>query len=184
MLSPLRCLPLLIVLALVLVAGCRQSSPPPVSSATGPCGAVGVDEPLPDLAFTSVQGQTLRLSELKGKVVLLDFWAILCAGCVEGLDGYQQDPALVGNPKLQIIAVSRDKSPAVVKKFAEEHHWTFPVVVSTPEVEKALLGTGQIALPQVRLIDPQGRLRYRLDFSEVTHETVKCLVGELMNDKR
>lgn len=173
---------LLFFAVLVLAAGCPQSTAPPADSSVSPCGVVAVDEAVPDLAFTTVDGRTIRLSELKGKVVLLDFWAMLCLGCVEGLDAYQKDPALVNNPKLQIIAVSRDRDAAVVKKFAEEHGWTFPVALSTPEIDQALLGSGQVALPQIRLLDPQGRLRYRPDFSEATHERIKCLVEELMSD--
>lgn len=173
---------LLFFAALVLTAGCRQAAAPPAGSSTAsPCGVTAVNETVPDLVFTTVEGQDLRLSELRGKVVLLDFWAMLCAGCVEGLDAYQKDPALVNNPKLQIIAVSRDRDAAVVKKFAEEHGWTFPVALSTPEIDRAMLGGGQIALPQIRLLDPQGRLRYRPDFSEATHEQIKCLVEELTN---
>ncbi len=175
---------LLFFAVFVLAAGCRQSDTPSVnSSATSPCGVVAVNEAVPDLVFTTVEGQRIHLSELKGKVVLLDFWAMLCLGCVAGLDAYQKDTALVNNPKLQIIAVSRDRDAAVVKKFAEEHGWTFPVALSTPEIDGVFLGSGQIALPQIRLIDPQGRLRYRPDFSEATHERIKCLVAELVNDK-
>ncbi len=183
MLNWLRYLPLL--LAVALLAGCPLASTPLGTTTSqppaGPCGPVTeVDETIPDLTFTTLQGETVRLSELKGKVVLLDFWGMLCEGCVQGLEGYQQDAEFVSDPDLYILALSRDKSQQAVAKFVEEHKWTFPVALMTPESDKALLqGMPQTALPQVRLFDKQGRLRYRLTPGDITHERIKCLVGEL-----
>ena len=174
-----------LLLIVLLVSGCPHPSAPPESLPPTPptpaagCGIKAVDEAVPDLEFTSLKGEILKLSDLKGRTVILDFWGMLCTGCVEGLDAYQKDPAFVGNPKLEILAISRDKSAPAVKKFAEEHGWTFPVVLLTPEIEKAFLGEGQTDLPQIRVIDGQGRLRYRLGSTEAGHETMKCLIGEL-----
>lgn len=183
----IRCLPLLAVVA--ALTGCPSAprpsqtpAPPQPAVPAGPCGPVQVvDETIPDLTFTTLQGETVKLSDLQGKVVLLDFWGMLCEGCVKGLDEYQRDPDFVENPELYILALSRDKSQAAVAKFVEEHKWTFPVALMTPESDQALLqGMPQTALPQVRLIDKQGRLRYRLTPSDITHERVKCLVQELL----
>jgi peroxiredoxin len=157
------------------------SGGPTAAAGGSPCGMAGVKEALPDLAFTSLKGEMLSLSfPLKGQVVLVDFWGMLCAGCVEGLDAYQKDPDFVGNPKLEIIAVARDTNKTALKQFAKEHGWKFPVVMMTPEIQKALLSTGGDDLPQVRIIDQQGRLRYKLGSTDATHEKVKCLVDGLI----
>lgn len=162
---------------LLAMSGCRhdQSSAPTAA----PCGIASVEETVPDFTLTTVKGETLRLSEMRGKVVLLDFWAILCAGCVEGLDRYRDDPAFSANPHLQIIAIAQETSAEATRKFAEEHRWPFPVVLLTPELREAFLGQGPVALPQIRLLDREGRLRYRLGFESLQPETVKCLVQAL-----
>jgi len=149
------------------------------AASSGPCGVPSVDETVPDFVFTTVKGETLRLSDFRGKVVLLDFWAILCAACVEGLDRYRDDPSLSANPQVQIIALAQETSAEATRRFAEEHRWPFPVALLTPEVREVFLGKGPVALPQVRLLDPQGRLRYRLSFESLSPETLKCLVNAL-----
>jgi hypothetical protein len=156
-----------------------NSLPTPAASS---CGLTEVDQSVRDVSFTSVKGEPLTLATLKDlkKVVLIDFWGMACSACVENLDAYQKDPDFVGNAKLEIIAVSRDTNKTAVKQFATEHGWKFPVVLMTPEIQKALLTEGQNDLPQVRLLDQQSHLRYRIGSTDATHEKVKCAVDGLM----
>ena len=182
----LRHLPLLLLA--VLLSGCPSAPPPePVAAPrhaappAGPCGpVVEVDETIPDLSFTTLEGKTVKLSHLKGKIVILDFWEMMCECCVENLDDYQKDTEFLNNPNLYVLALCRDQDQQTVAQFVKEHKWTFPVALMTPESDKALLqGMPQIALPQVRLFDKQGHLRYRLTSSEVSQERILCLVEEL-----
>jgi peroxiredoxin len=167
--------------ALPSVVNAITGNPIPTSGAS-PCGIAGVSETISDVSFTSVKGELLTLSMLKDlkKVILVDFWGLACSACVEGLDAYQKDTDFVGNPQLEIIAVSRDTNKTAVKQFAQEHGWKFPVVMITPEIQKALLSSGADDLPQVRIIDQQGKLRYKLGSTDATHEKIKCAVDALI----
>lgn len=69
-----------------------------------------------------------RLSELKGRVVLIDFWGTLCPGCVEEMptlqrlyESYRSDPGVA------FVIVSQNDSPDKVKAFVEKNHLTIPI---------------------------------------------------------
>lgn len=65
----------------------------------------------PDVAFTTIKGQTLQLSELKGKPALITFWATDCPGCIKEIPhliGLHQRNAASG---LTIVAVAMDYDP-------------------------------------------------------------------------
>jgi thiol-disulfide isomerase/thioredoxin len=105
----------------------------------------------PDLAGRQVSTEALR-----GKVVLVNFWATWCPPCREEI------PDLVAlqqkyPEQLQIIGISQDSAPAaVVQQFAAARGMNYPTVMSTPEIEK--LFPGVYALPTTFVIDREGRL--------------------------
>jgi len=105
----------------------------------------------PDLAGRQVSTETLR-----GKVVLVNFWATWCPPCREEI------PDLVAlqekyRDQLQIIGISQDSGPVpLVQQFAAEHGMNYPTVMSTPEIEK--LFPSVYALPTTFVIDREGRL--------------------------
>ena len=181
---------LLLTLALALAGGCPSRTAPVAPAATapprsaGPCGVAAVDQTVADFSFTTLAGEKKQLSSLRGKVVIADFWAMLCLGCVEGLQSYQADPELLNNPKVAILALCTDRSEPAVRGFVKQHGWTFPVVLASDPIRAALGVTGQVVLPQARILDAQGRLRYVLGPDRATPEVVKCLVQQLLGEKK
>ena len=109
-------------------------------------------------AFTApdLSGRQVSTQALRGKVILINFWATWCPPCREEI------PDLVAlqekyPDQLQIIGVSQDSAPAqVVQQFAAANRMNYPTVMSTPDIEK--LFPGVYALPTTFLIDREGRL--------------------------
>ncbi|HEY3398822.1 MAG TPA: TlpA disulfide reductase family protein [Armatimonadota bacterium] len=180
-----RLLTILLLGGLLTLAGCpgRSGPAPTTPAATPPGETVKPTTTLsPDLTFTALDGKTLKLSELKGKVVVVDFWGMLCSGCVEELGKYEADPSLSKNPKVQIIAVdNQDTAPEAVRKFVQEHGWTYPVVMATEELRQAFGLVGKVVLPQVRIIGPEGTSFTALGPAEANAEQVKKRVGALLS---
>jgi thiol-disulfide isomerase/thioredoxin len=110
----------------------------------------------PSFAARDLDGREISLAALHGKVVLVNFWATWCPPCRAEI------PDLVAlqekyRDQLQVIGISQDEAgPDVVRRFAAEHHMNYPIVMSTPEIEK--LFPGIAALPTSFVVDRESRL--------------------------
>ena len=115
----------------------------------------------PDFTLPSLDGQTVRLSDFRGKkAILLNFWATWCAPCrleMPTIDKAYQEYKSRG---LEILAVSLDAgSNSVVKNFMQELKVDFPVLLD-PDMEVLRLYR-QFSIPATFLIDKQGIVRHR-----------------------
>jgi thiol-disulfide isomerase/thioredoxin len=111
------------------------------------------------ITVKTLDGKDLSLASLRGKVVIVNFWATWCPPCREEI------PDLIAlqskyPDQLQVIGVSQDDAPAsMVAKFVSEHRMNYPVVMDTPELERMF--TNIHALPTSYVIDREGRIAQR-----------------------
>jgi thiol-disulfide isomerase/thioredoxin len=138
---------------------------------------------VPELTLTDLSGRTFLLSSLRGKVVLVNFWATWCPPCRAEI------PDLVRlqeryRDHLVILGVSTDESgPGPVKAFADEHKMNYPIVMVTDDLRRAFPGV--FALPTTFVIDTEGKTVQKhvgqVDVSTYENET-RSLTG-LVNAK-
>ena len=84
----------------------------------------------PDFAVPDLSGQAVRLSALRGKVVLLNLWTTWCPPCREEMPSMQRLYERLRNRDFQLLAVSQDEDgKQVVEPFVKEMHLSFPVLV-------------------------------------------------------
>ncbi len=121
---------------------------------TAPSTSARRHGPAPDFILPLLDGGQLRLSSLRGKVVLLDFWATWCVPCREETPHFVELQKKYGDRGLQIIGVSMDDSPDPVHPFYQQFHINYPVVMGTAEVGSAYGGV--LGLPIAFLIDRDG----------------------------
>ena len=121
-----------------------------------------VIEPLsqraPLFEYRSLDGNVHRLSELKGKVVVIDFWGTWCPGCVEEMPTLQRLYEVYrSNPRVAFVIVSQNDTPAKVKAFVEKNHLTMPIYyIGSNQPPKPLAPS---AWPATYLVSPDGMLR-------------------------
>ena len=109
-----------------------------------------------DFALKTAEGPTLKLSEQRGKVVLVNFWATWCPPCKEEMPAMQRLHERYHKDGFVLLAISVDADPRVVRPYVAEHRFTFPVVLdSKMEVANAY---GVRALPASFIIDRDGTL--------------------------
>ena len=130
-------------------------------------------KPVPTFTLTSLKGETLSVSDLKGKVVVVDFWATWCGPCVAEIPGYVQLQEKYGD-KLVIVGVSVDEGGVErVQKFAKDKKINYPIAMATDEV---ISGFGEInAIPTTFIVDQEGRVRFRKVGAMHTDEFEKLL---------
>lgn len=101
------------------------------------------------------EGEVIRLSELEGKGVMLNFWATYCAPC-EAEMPFMQSLYPDYADDIEIVAVSLDNSELVIDKFINKYDLTFPVVHDTKEDVMDLYNVGPI--PSTFFIGPDGEI--------------------------
>ena len=124
---------------------------------------VAIGEPVPDFVLATVDGEAVRLSDFRGKTLVLNFWATWCPPCRAEMPDFQ---ALFeereGAGDLVILAVDKidEDSPGAVRNFIDEFGLTFPVVLDTDgaDVTQRFDVRG---LPATFFIDRDGVLRGR-----------------------
>jgi thiol-disulfide isomerase/thioredoxin len=134
-----------------------------VSAVLLPAEEIPTDHrPAPALEFKDVAtGAKVSLADLKGKVVVVDFWATWCGPCLGEIPGYIELQDKYGKDGLVIIGVSLDQAgPKVVKKFAQEKAVNYTLVMGSTDDIDALTGTsgGDIVIPTTFLIGRDGKL--------------------------
>lgn len=131
----------------------------PAARAQAPASLVHHAAPefaLPDLAHHRVD-----LAALRGKVVLLNFWATWCAPCRLEMPRFVQWQKQYGPQGLQIVGVSIDDDAAPVGPFVAKMHLDYPVVMGDARLGQRYGGV--LGVPVTFLIDRKGIVRARID---------------------
>ncbi len=113
-------------------------------------------KPAPEIALKDASGATVRLSSLRGKVVLLDFWATWCGGCKVEIPWFMEFQQSMGQRGLAVLGVSMDDGWDVLRPYLQQHRFNYPVVLG--DEHTAGLYGGVDALPMTLLIDREGRI--------------------------
>jgi len=115
----------------------------------------------PDVAFTSLQGETVRTQDLRGKVVLVKFWATSCVTCVQQMPDTIAYQNTYGDQGFEVIGVAMQYDPPnYVKQFAETRQLPFRVVIDA-QGKIAQAFDKVRATPTAFLIDRSGHILRR-----------------------
>jgi peroxiredoxin len=110
-----------------------------------------------NLTFKDIQGKPFALSDYKGKVILLDFWATWCPPCRKEIPGYIELYNAYKSRGLVVIGVSMDESPSDVKKFARQIKMNYPIVMGAGR-DDLELDFGELPLPTSFVVSRDGRI--------------------------
>jgi peroxiredoxin len=133
------------IITLALFAGCTSKDKEGATAAA------------PDFTLQDVSGKKVRLADLKGRVVLLEFWATWCPPCRAEIPSIEHLHKQYGGKGLTILAVALDEGGwDVVKAFVAEQKITYTVLKGTEDVSAKYMVR---LIPATFIIDKQGLIR-------------------------
>lgn len=138
--------------------------------------------PVPDINFTNAEGKSVTLSDYKGKVILLNFWASWCAPCVKELPDLDRLQQSLGDTHFKVIALSVDgKGFPNVQQFVDRLGLKH-IEVFHDAGSKMFFGLGLYGLPYSVIIDKSGKEAMRLKgLVDWTNSDVNLVLNELLS---
>lgn len=116
--------------------------------------------PAPDFELKDINGKKWKLEDLKGKIVILNFWASWCNDCREEKKSIQSYLSKNGTPDdLVFITVLYKDNPLTVTEMVKKEGYTFPVLIDDGVVSTIY---GIKGAPETFLIDKKGILRHKI----------------------
>jgi cytochrome c biogenesis protein CcmG/thiol:disulfide interchange protein DsbE len=136
----------------------------------------------PDFTLKTLDNEELSLSGLRGKVVLLDFWATWCGPCRESIPHLVQLQKNYQEKGFQVIGLSVDKGDgSAVRNFVKSMGIPYPVVMTPEDVAR---NYGVSSLPTTFLIDKEGKIRDKMiGFSSAVASQMAARIEELTSEK-
>jgi peroxiredoxin len=149
-----------VVFLMIALVGIGGEAAPDILSVAGRNG-VKLGEPAPNIQLRDLNGRLVTLSDLRGKVVLLNFWATWCGPCRVEMPALEQLYRTFSRKDLEILAVSTDAQGVLVTRpFQQENHLTFPILHDADY--RVGLTYGARSLPMTFLVDRQGVVRHQI----------------------
>lgn len=132
----------------------------------------------PNIAFTAIDGSSqIDLESLRGRPVLVTFWASWCGPCRQELPELEKLTAELADEELALITVNMDQSPAMGARFLQQYKIDVPVYRLSPQVLREL---GVESLPTNLLLDREGRpVMIQRGYSAQVPGHIRGLVAEM-----
>ena len=160
-----NCLSAFLAVAGITAGGYGQATPELVDAAS--------PARMPAFTLNDVHGDSFSSDTLRGKVVLIDFWATWCVPCKKEMPGFQELQKRYADRGLVVIGIALDTDAALVARFARELGVTYTLLLSESEVVKRWGGLQ--GLPTTCLVDRDGVVRKKIVGFEYPEEIEKEL---------
>ncbi len=166
-------------LATVGLHGCNQHSASPLQSKKPVIATGEIGSRLPDFSVKDLQGREISSADLRGKVVLIDFWATWCQPCKKEMPGYQKLLDRYGSRGFAVVGFKFDtmmdmEDPLL---FAKKIGVRYPLAVAADDLKQKFGGIE--GLPTTMLYDRQGILRKKVigfEYTNVIESELKPLL--------
>lgn len=131
-----------------------------------------------DFTLEKIDGGTITLSQLKKKVILIDFWATWCPPCQEAIPHLVDLYDKYKDKGLEVLGISLDQNKEAIPPFINEYKINYPVLVGNQEVARKYQIQG---IPTFVVFDRNRNIVYReVGFSEKSKSQLESKIKELL----
>jgi cytochrome c-type biogenesis protein len=134
--------------------------------------------PAPDVQFTKLDGGTLRLADLRGRVVLLNFWATWCIPCRSEIPALSELEKELSSRGLVVVGVSFDDTADLIRDFQKDIKQDYSIVLGGKDVGSQLPAS---PLPTTYIIDREGRIREKF-IGEKSRAAFEAVLKPLLDE--
>ena len=135
-------------------------------------------QPAPDVQFTKLEGGTLRLADLRGRVVLLNFWATWCIPCRSEIPALSELEKELSSRGLVVVGVSFDDTADLIRDFQKDIKQEYSIVLGGKDVGSQLPAS---PLPTTYIIDRDGRIREKF-IGEKSRAAFEAVLKPLLDE--
>ena len=118
--------------------------------------ALEIGDKAPEFSLPNIDGEMVSLSDFKGSIIMLDFFATWCPHCRKEMPGFLELREEYGDKGLVVLGIASE-SPEEVKDFVEELEINFPMLVDDNESVGNLYGPVD-SIPTTFLVDKEGKI--------------------------
>lgn len=145
-----------------------------------------VGQQVPDFEVKMTDGKVVKMSELKGKLVLVNFWGPQCCHCLVEMRRFQKDIIDRFKGKVVIVPIDSKKSDlATVKQVGEKQGFKFPLAYDESGKVAELFFMPKHGIPRTFLIDPKGKIIYQAyGYNPKKFEELLELIAKMLDAKK
>jgi thiol-disulfide isomerase/thioredoxin len=184
----------LVIALSIFLGGCQRAAAPiavsnqPVSindrpTSTGPSGAPA--KPLTEMSWTGTDDKVQKLSDLKGRAVILDFWATFCPPCRQEIPHLNSLIAKYGKDNLQVVGlnVGGEEDKPEIPKFIAATKLDYPIAFPEDQLSQFIFAERD-DIPQTAVFDRSGRMITKIiGFSPDIQKQLDAAVEKAINSE-
>ncbi|HEX6982209.1 MAG TPA: TlpA disulfide reductase family protein [Balneolaceae bacterium] len=141
---------------------------------------LSIGKKAPDFQAKTIEGETVSLSNLKGKIILLDFWAMWCGPCIPEIPHIKSIRSDHSEEELQIVGISLDENVEKLNQFINEREMNWPHIIQPESWKDEITKLYNISrIPQTYIINREGIIVAK----DLRGEKLEKKIAELLNKK-
>jgi len=162
------------VLAVTALSGCKDRKEAANAELSG-------ERLAPELVATTQAGDVVRLEDLRGKVVLVNFWLAECGPCLAEMPDFDRFYQAHRHQGLEVVAINMGQSEDAVRRATRRMDVTFPLLADPLKITTTRYNV--LAAPTSFVVDAEGRLVKRIN-GPLNHHDLAEILGPLLSDEQ